>query len=236
MKILFSHEVARKKLGGFRPLLFFPLVIVARVLGFPPKINRQSAAIQTFVLNKLTETRFKNFLEFGAGYGRMALSLCKETRACGICVDADGRDINTLNQLARKLALDCDGIAGDILQCKFEKDSFDLIYGIEVMEHIKEDRKLLELIHHWLKKDGTFIFQTPYHFKQMPDQTDHKFGHVRNRYSEQTFEQVNNGLFDFEYYALGKREKCEWCLYGMDKVHPLKLVGVGRKSKVIMKV
>ena len=229
MKILFSHEVARKKLGIFQPILFFPMVAGAKMLGFPPTFKKQSHMIQQFIFNKLTETQAKTFLDFGCGYGRMALAVCKETGARGTCVDADGRDIITLNQLAEELSLDCNGITGNILELNFEKESFDLIYSIEVMEHIKEDRKLLELIYQWLKPGGNFIFQTPYHFQQKPDWTDHEFGHVRNGYSEQTFENLNNGLFDFKFYTPGNRKKCNYCLDYANSFHPLKLVGVGRK-------
>ncbi|MGE5341062.1 MAG: class I SAM-dependent methyltransferase [Candidatus Omnitrophota bacterium] len=199
------------------------------MFGFPPTLKKQKLKIEQFMFDKLLEVRAGSFLDFGCGYGRTALSICKETGAKGVGVDADGRDIKTLNQLAQELSLNCNGLTGDILQLQFDKECFDLIYSIEVMEHIKEDRKLLELIYNWLKPDGKFIFQTPYHFKQMPDRTDHEFGHIRNGYSEQTFESLNRGLFDFKFYTSGKRKKCEWCLDHGDSVHPLKLIGVGRK-------
>ena len=228
MKILMSHEVAKKKLGFLRTLLFYPLIMATRFFGFPPCLRKSRNGREKFIFNELIKNNPKEFLDIGSGYGRMALTICNVINAKGTTVDADCRDIFTLKQLAKELDLNCDGICADILTIRFEKDKFDLIYCIELMEHIQEDEKLLELIHMWLKPGGTFIFQTPFHFKQMPDVTEHEFGHVRNGYSEKSFEKINNGLFNFKYYTIGKRKSCKWCSFENND-HPSKLIGVGKK-------
>ena len=229
MKILFSHSYLKKKYYIVPRILVYPFAFLTKVYGFPPPPFRSSKSrkkSEKFVINKILEEKIDSFMEFGSGYGKAALTISQASCSSGICIDTDEEDINTLNALAKNLNLSCIGIAKDIMDIDLAFNSMDLIFSIEVMEHIENDRILLEKIYSWLKPGGCFIFQTPFHFSQKQDKTEHKFGHVRNGYSEDSFEKMNNGLFKFKYYRIGKRrDLCPFCNVKYTRNHPLKLCG-----------
>lgn len=53
-----------------------------------------------------------------------------------------------------------DFFISDLYDFKTEK-KFDCILVLEVLEHLKDDRKALEILHGWLKPDGRLIISVP---------------------------------------------------------------------------
>ena len=235
IKILMSHPVVKKKLG-FNPTFLAPAIaLLTRIYGFPPpplKTYKRRLNSENFVVKKIIGKHISSFLEFGSGFGNIALTISSITNSKGICVDMDQEDISTLNKLAQILNLHCKGLIGDVLKMDFPEESFDVIYSLEVLEHIEDIKLLLELSFKWLRPGGRFIFQTPFHYKIMPDETEHQFGHVRNGFNEYEFEIINNGLFSFDYNRVEFRSNyCKFCGEEFQKDHPLKLIGIGTKIK-----
>lgn len=60
---------------------------------------------------------------------------------------------------------------------------YDLILCLEVLEHIKDDKRTLNLFNSWLKKDGILVLSVP-HRQNLWNYTDDIGGHYR-RYSKQ---------------------------------------------------
>lgn len=58
-------------------------------------------------------------------------------------------------------------IKGDFLKDKlpFRKNSFDLIFSFDVIEHLKKPEKMLKLAYRLLKTNGVFILSTPNKFR-----------------------------------------------------------------------
>lgn len=54
-----------------------------------------------------------------------------------------------------------EAVIGDIINLPFEKNFFDLVVAIEVLEHIKDDKKAFSEIGRVLKSKGHFLFSVP---------------------------------------------------------------------------
>ncbi|MCF8261094.1 MAG: class I SAM-dependent methyltransferase [Melioribacteraceae bacterium] len=234
IKILMNHSVVKKKMG-FNPTLFsLPVTLLSKIYGFPPppfRTSRPRLNSENFIVQKALEKPIKKFLEFGSGFGNIALTISNLSKAKGTCIDMDEEDISVLNKLASIANLDCRGEVGNILNMKFDKGTFDLIYSLEVLEHIEDIRLLLVLSNEWLSPGGRFIFQTPFHFEIMADETEHEFGHVRNGFNESEFEKYNKALFSFEFLRFETRsDSCKFCSQAKEGSHPLKLIGIGTKK------
>lgn len=52
-------------------------------------------------------------------------------------------------------------VVGDVIKLPYEKNFFDLIVAIEILEHIKDDEKAFSEITRVLKSSGFFLFSVP---------------------------------------------------------------------------
>ncbi len=245
VSILLEHPKF-DKFNIFKPLISIFLIFIFNNFGIPDS-RTKTAFIRSllnckskdnFTFDKLVETKSSFFLELGSSFGKWAFVLEDSKNCNGICVDIDKEDGKLFNKIAKKLDSKLKFINADILKIDFGKNRFDLVYGIEFIDHVKDDLKLLKKIHKWLKPEGILIFQVPFHFKEsavVPAiKTGHKHDFFRNGYCEETFESINRGFFDFQYYRIEKRNQwhdpCRVCNNNRKQDHPLKLVGIGRKK------
>ena len=93
-------------------------------------------------------------LEIGPGYGRVLRS-----------IENNGQSIIGL-EISKKLysQLKEEGFNvkhGDALKMPFESETFDCVVGEEVIEHITEQKKLIEEVSRVLKPEGCTVFTTP---------------------------------------------------------------------------
>lgn len=118
-------------------------------------------------LNYYNQKRKLKILEIGAGTGMLSISLSLLGHKV-FAIDKNYHKIDENSQYLRSKYLQLSGakvkfITGDILKFKkFEKNYFDLIISISVLEHIKNFPLLLECLKKILKKDGFLL---------------HKYGH-----------------------------------------------------------
>jgi len=109
-----------------------------------------------------------DILEIGAGIGNFTSKLSKYGKVTAIDYDPDYKNANY----------------GDIEKGKyfFEDKKFDSIICMNVLEHIKDDKKTLGNMFSLLKKNGKLILLVPAH-EWAYGQMDKELGHFR-RYSK----------------------------------------------------
>ena len=103
--------------------------------------------------------------DFGAGIGTFSKRFNKKKI---ICVEADKENFLLLKKT---------NITYSTLN-SLRNNSMDLIYSINVLEHIKDDEKIISLINKKLKKKGKFILFVPA-FNFLYSKFDLKVGHFR---------------------------------------------------------
>ena len=103
--------------------------------------------------------------DFGAGIGTFSKRFNKKKI---ICVEPDKKNFFLLKKT---------NITYRTLN-SLRNNSMDLIYSINVLEHIKDDEKIISLINKKLKKKGKFILFVPA-FNFLYSKFDLKVGHFR---------------------------------------------------------
>jgi len=94
----------------------------------------------------------------GVGYGSYILAKDKESIRI-LAIDKDETAITYANQHYKLSNIGYQ--LGDILQIPLEKDTFDIIVSFETIEHIQEDKQLVDLFYKAIKPDGKLILSTP---------------------------------------------------------------------------
>ena len=147
-----------------------------------------------YIYSWINTDKYNNILDFGAGNGEY----CNRTNSNKI------------------VAVEPDRELGSGLQCKCYKElkdipnkSFDLIYSLNVLEHIKDDKKSVQELSSYLNKGGILKILVPARM-EIYSKMDEKVGHFR-RYkkneliallSKSNLEIVECRYFDFIGYLL----------------------------------
>lgn len=109
-----------------------------------------------------------NIIDFGAGIGTFTKSLQSDTRNI-IAIEPDGHQCLQLEAAGityyKDLTMVSDGWA-------------DMIYSINVLEHIYQDQDVLEMLFSKLKPDGKLVIYVPA-FQVLYSSMDKKVGHFR---------------------------------------------------------
>lgn len=138
---------------------------------------------------KLYTSRKTHFLEIGAG-NRPRLPI-----AGSYFVDLSPRAMETLRQRDGRC------LAGSAEALPFPDESFDLICAFEIVEHVPDDRAVLEETSRVLKIGERFIFSVPLHMEFWSNY-DKLAGHVR-RYDPVVLESlVDEHGFQIEKYNI----------------------------------
>ena len=86
----------------------------------------------------------------------------------------------------------------DALKMPFKKNSFELVFCSDVLEHIKEDKKVLKNIYNILKENGRAVITLPA-YSRFYGHHDKLIGHYR-RYDKKEFSQMVKEIgFKVEY-------------------------------------
>lgn len=149
--------------------------------------------------NKWTVKKFESFLkgdilEIGCGIGNFTNFLKKFGNVWAI-------DINE-NYLKQSVDPDIKIGLGDIEKGEyfFTKRKFDTIVCLNVLEHIRDDKRALKNIHELLKADGNLILLVPaYDF--LFGEIDKSIGHFRRYYKNQ----LKNILEDMGFKVIKSR-------------------------------
>ena len=137
----------------------------------------------------------KKVLDIGCGTGFVTNKIAKTGReVVGIDIEQEGI------RIARKNAGKKDKVKyllGDFFDFKFKKGSFDSVILADVLEHVKEEGRMLHEILKVLKKNGVLILTVPA-FQSLFGYHDREVGHLR-RYSKKKLEkQVRRAGFTIE--------------------------------------
>lgn len=146
---------------------------------------------------RLYTARKTHFLEIGAG-NRPRLPI-----AGSYFVDLSPRAMETLRQRDGRC------LAGSAEALPFPDESFDLICAFEIVEHVPDDRAVLEETSRVLKIGERFIFSVPLHMEFWSNY-DELAGHVR-RYDPVVLESlVDEHGFQIEKYniTISPRQPC----------------------------
>lgn len=113
------------------------------------RLNSILKAIETIAIDK------PMILDFGCGRGWL-------TSILNILGPTSGIDLsdNAVDN-AKKLYPTVNYVSGNVLEYPFEKGSFDIVVSQEVIEHIDDQKRYLEVAADCLKKDGYLILTTP---------------------------------------------------------------------------
>ncbi len=150
----------------------------------PNYLDQISASIAEVVL-KIPEP--KRILEFGAGRGAISQRVFQKTKFQPVCIEIDPHLIKYLRSKSYEVFNSLDKI----------DERFELIYTVNVLEHISNDSKVLEEIYQKLNVNGIIIIFVPA-FQFLMSAMDEKVGHVR-RYSKKEIKtKVIKGGFEIK--------------------------------------
>jgi SAM-dependent methyltransferase len=127
----------------------------------------------------------KRVLEVGAGIGGTTSSLCSGNEELWLCLEPDRRLLSSLETLASAGALPrcCQVQAGTVREIQGDA-RFDLIYYIDVLEHIEDDAGELNAASRLLARDGRLVVLAPA-VPLLWSNFDRSIGHFR-RYTAAT--------------------------------------------------
>lgn len=121
----------------------------------------------------------KNILDFGAGKGEFInrFSGLPNLETHAVEIEESYRDRLSKNNHVHK---DIEEIEGNTL---------DFIYSIDVLEHIKDDGKVLKQLHEKLREGGILFIYVPARI-ELYSNFDKKIGHVRRYHKKELFRKV----------------------------------------------
>lgn len=108
--------------------------------------------------NNQEKTKNK-ILDFGCGSGLLSYMLAKNGHDVTAC-DIEFSPLNLVKKSIR-FPLNIDFIEGDILDKDFEKNSFDIIYALDVLEHIDDLEPYITLFDSLLTPKGVIVISGP---------------------------------------------------------------------------
>jgi len=162
----------------------------------PAYIMRKKIILEYIQKNKI---RINNFLEIGIGSGDLIASLSPYfISGIGMDIGQEAVEVASYNVNQPKIKFELK----DFLQSE-EKDKYQLIVALEVLEHIEDDKAAINKINQLLTQGGIFIMSVPAHQKQWSI-LDEWAGHYR-RYEKKSliklFEQNNFEIIKFYNYG-----------------------------------
>jgi len=124
----------------------------------------------------------------------------------------DGHELEILRKYGRVDVLDVEKCAIDLIPkdsyctayiqdlCDFHTTKkYDIIVGLDVLEHIRDDTVAIDRVHESLKEDGYFIFTVPAH-QSLFSAHDKALKHFR-RYSKRGLEMLVDGNFELVFLS-----------------------------------
>lgn len=133
------------------------------------------------ILKRIVKARDKTILDLGCGRGYVGISFSKDNEV--IFGDIDEESMKGIKGM--KVILDGSYIP-------FKQESFDYVICADVLEHIKEDKKVLRNIYSILKKGGEAIIALPAYSK-LYGHHDKLIHHYR-RYDKKSFSRMAKSI------------------------------------------
>jgi SAM-dependent methyltransferase len=158
----------------------------------------------------LGDTRGLDALDLGSDNGVVSLML---RRRGGRWVSAD-LDPGAVASIRELVGSEVYQLAGADLP--FPDDRFDVVVVVDLLEHVRDDARLVAELRRVLRPGGRLIVNTP-HAKESPlrrlrlaiGQTDEKHGHVRHGYTAASLARLLGGAFEIGRIHTYSRVFCE---------------------------
>jgi len=184
-------------LSGIKAPFFLKIArLYFRVFGYPDIAGNGRFA---HVIKMLEPKRGEGILDIGCGNGIYANSFSFHFGAKVIGIDIDKKRIKIANEIANSLENKAEFICRDAEKLNFPRQSFDKIICLEVIEHISNDRSLINKLSSFLKKGGIFVISTVKKERLSEKRELEKFKnakkgkHVRSGYEFAEFKEMLNG-------------------------------------------
>ncbi|MBF0518596.1 MAG: class I SAM-dependent methyltransferase [Nitrospirae bacterium] len=130
-----------------------------------------------------------NVLEVGAGIGGTTKSLCRKHHHNWVCIEPDAVLADQIEQKISNgiLPSNC-SVRNMFVSDLPETETYDTIIYVDVIEHIKDDFKEIEMVKRLLKKNGFLIILVPA-YMILYSEFDSNVGHYR-RYNKKTLQRI----------------------------------------------
>jgi SAM-dependent methyltransferase len=162
----------------------------------------------------------ENILDAGSGFGQYSYFMAKLFRNSSIrSIDVKDDQIDDCKYFFSKRGIkNCSFETGDLTQLD-EKNKYDLVLSVDVMEHIEDDTGVFKRFYDALKPNGRVLINTPSDLggSDVHSEEDSSFigEHVRNGYSKDELcsklESAGFSIESFE-YTYGKWGSRYWKL------------------------
>ena len=191
VELMVDHSVAKRLYSEKkRKLVRRCGHLIIKLFGYPLSVGDRLRA--RIIIKYLNPKNSALVLDVGCGVGYYSFELATKFDCKVIGMDIDKEDIGLANQIK-----DITHVSNPIFilsntsKLPFPDQVFDKVILSEVIEHIRDDREVLEELNRILKCDGYLILSTPY-VKVMEEYKGQKLknsmvegGHVRNGYSRE---------------------------------------------------
>ena len=134
-------------------------------------------------------------LEIGCGTGEITQSLMEFGNVKGIDISEEAINFCKERNLVNVVLGDINNL--DISQ---EKEKYDFILALDVLEHIQDDLETMRRAHIMLKKDGYFIVNVPAH-KFLWSEHDEALHHKRRYHSVEIKQKLKDTGFEIVKYS-----------------------------------
>jgi SAM-dependent methyltransferase len=118
----------------------------------------------------------ESILDFGAGIGTFAKIISEHGHTVS-CIEPDSNQASVITDLGLTAYNDLDQV---------ETNTLDYVYTLNVLEHIEDDRAMLESIYQRIRPGGRLMIYVPA-FQVLYSSMDEKVGHHR-RYTRESLE------------------------------------------------
>lgn len=114
-------------------------------------------------------SQFKQILDAGSGTGVFAFELARRYKEAMITgVDLEDRAINISNYIAEKLKFENINFRRSSIEDMKEKNMYDLIICVDILEHIENDIRAIENLYSLLSSKGTLVLHIPALYRRYP--------------------------------------------------------------------
>ena len=115
---------------------------------------RGKSAFIEILLSRVSNNQNTKILNVGAGTGEDISSISKFGNVYAIDIDAKSLVLIPDSSVVEKKTADACNIS-------YKNNFFDIVVAFDVIEHVKDDQKMIDEVHRVLKPQGSFIFTAP---------------------------------------------------------------------------
>jgi 2-polyprenyl-6-hydroxyphenyl methylase/3-demethylubiquinone-9 3-methyltransferase len=112
------------------------------------------------VISLFPELKDKRVLDIGCGGGFYSLAACRKGARDVTFLDASPVCVKAAKINLGRENINSNGAIADATALPFRNGTFDFVICVDVIEHIPEDRKLLQEIQRILKSNGSLVLST----------------------------------------------------------------------------